>query len=500
MFILLLRITPSCTNDQVEQAIKVLRQQLRDQNDKNSRLQHSLGLLLESIDDSDRSEVATLFFQVGTSKDKVPTSTRIDSLCRGARAFEAVGKPDRVLDCYQQALNLAQSGSEVKEILKQALPIMLSSKTKSEETASKHTALCTEIKQKFPLEPSVHQFEGALWRLNGDVIKSYQAYHLSTTLSHNDSSIHVESYILASAAARKAGLDTETQLEYLKSALTLSVEDNDQVMKELYNAIGIAHKHGGNREEAIKAFQKTLILDPKDGHALVHMASLDASVDNIETLDHKYVEELFDGYSNRFENELVNDLEYKGHLLVVNSLMEVWAVSSSTCNNAQMVVDLGCGTGLAGVILKEKNPDISIMGVDLSSKMVQIAKSRTIDRVSVYSQVFQQDALSFLKDVQSNNLAAVVASDFLLYVGDFGEILKEIVRTLAREGFFVFTVELIETPGMGLLKSGRFGHSRAYIEDLASPYRLRMIEWKEETLRKQRGDNVAGAVVTFQKF
>mmetsp|Transcript_11855 Transcript_11855/g.18194 ORF Transcript_11855/g.18194 Transcript_11855/m.18194 type:complete len:511 (+) Transcript_11855:105-1637(+) len=500
LFIILLLIAPSnATSEQVENAIKALRQQLQDKNNQNPILQYTLGLLLESCDDSDLSEMATLFWQVGTSRKKVPVSKRIDSFCRGARAFDAVGKSDHVLDCYQQALNLAQNGGEVYEILKQAVPILLSS-TGNDDMTSKQMTLCSELKQKYPTEPSVHQFEGSLWRLKGDATKSYLSYHLSTTLKHNDTGIHVESYILASAAARKAGLDIETQLEYLNLALKLSLTGNDRVMKELHNAIGIAHKHGGNREEAIKAFRKTLDIDPKDGHALVHLASLEADITNVPTLEYNYIEELFDGYSSRFENELVNDLHYKGHLLVVGSLLKAWGASSTCDDNQKTVLDLGCGTGLVSALLKENNSNISIIGVDLSSKMVKIAKERIVEGISVYSEVVQLDALSFLTSLQPNTITAVVASDFLLYVGDFDDILKEIVKALVKEGFFVFTVELIKTSGMRLLKSGRFGHSRAYIEKLAARYELRVVEWKEETLRKQRGEAVAGAVVCLQKI
>jgi len=53
--------------------------------------------------------------------------------------------------------------------------------------------------------------------------------------------------------------------------------------------------------------------------------------------------------------------------------------------------------------------------------------------------------------------------------------------------------------GLKLLMSGRFGHSQSYVNEVARHAGLEVVEWKEEVLRQQGGQDVRGAVVTIRK-
>jgi predicted TPR repeat methyltransferase len=56
------------------------------------------------------------------------------------------------------------------------------------------------------------------------------------------------------------------------------------------------------------------------------------------------------------------------------------------------------------------------------------------------------------------------------------------------------------TKKMTLLKSGRFGHSKTYVQSTYSRYEFRVELCNEAILRTQGGKNVAGAVVVLQKM
>ena len=62
----------------------------------------------------------------------------------------------------------------------------------------------------------------------------------------------------------------------------------------------------------------------------------------------QYIENLFDGYSKKFEESLVGNLEYK-----IPKLLTDIIVKEHGSGALGSVLDLGCGTGLMGVEIKD---------------------------------------------------------------------------------------------------------------------------------------------------
>jgi predicted TPR repeat methyltransferase len=235
-------------------------------------------------------------------------------------------------------------------------------------------------------------------------------------------------------------------------------------------------------------------------------------------LSDDYVAGLFDGYSDRFEKELVKNLGYRGHTIVADAIDRHW--NKSRAEGDIVVLDLGIGTGLLGQLLRERiglgddaacvssenigEGKVIIRGVDLSSRMVEISRTRTVNKVSVYDTVEVGDATGFLQSMGSSSIDIITASDVFIYVGKLDEVFREASRVLKEGGLVGFT---IETPpnekkgsadGLMLLQSGRFGHSKSYVKDVADKAGLTLVEWKEEILRKQGNEDVKGAAVLLQ--
>ena len=84
-----------------------------------------------------------------------------------------------------------------------------------------------------------------------------------------------------------------------------------------------------------------------------------------------HVRGLFDGYASRFESHLVNELGYRApsdlYELTMGALAEE-AGEEASLRASLRVVDLGCGTGLAGALFK--NVSSYLAGGDLSPNMV----------------------------------------------------------------------------------------------------------------------------------
>ena len=136
---------------------------------------------------------------------------------------------------------------------------------------------------------------------------------------------------------------------------------------EAYTNIGIACKQHGKLDEAIEAFKKALTIKPDYGRAQHMLSALTGKTD--KTAPREYVENLFDGYSARFEAALVDKLEYKIPKLISNIL-----INPNRKKSLGSVLDLGCGTGLLGPEIR--NHCSKLEGIDVSSEMLKLARKK----------------------------------------------------------------------------------------------------------------------------
>ena len=349
----------------------------------------------------------------------------------------------------------------------------------------------------------------------------------------------VRHIVLAAAAAREAGLreEEDNHISYgvaIISHLVISEFVSSEQHGEMLISAGIRHKVRGEGKEASRFFKGALDIEPEDGHAIVQLASLgDKDAASVSTLSESYVAGLFDGYSGHFENVMIKDLSYRGHAIVAEAISRQLNVSGVTDMGNAYVLDIGCGTGLLGTLLREllethaqendstcKSGEaasfgVLMHGVDLSHRMVDASKRRKLkgshyqsDKY-VYNTVKVMEGTQFLKSVDSGVANIIVASDVLIYMGALEEFFQECFRVLKLGGIVSFTVEAPKVSktrggngdrGILLNKNGRFSHSRYYLEDAAEKVGLEFLEWKPEFLRKQGSEDVEGAVVTLQRL
>ena len=495
--------------DQIDRAIRICREKLAKE-PGFPKASFSLAELLESRHGNDLlklEEIANLYEQAGRPSDGgLSDAIRIESLRKCGQRFDAIGATDRSFRCFESALLLIDTNDNsqiLTETLKEASHVVIETTIDDSSSSERIGRLLTDLEGRHPVSPIVRQLRGAWHRAHGRSSDAYLAYDLATTLPHGDNNdiLLANSLILASAAAREAGLHVDVQLEYLQRAIKLDLDAATQA--DVYNNIGITHKRNGKKQAAIQYFRLAQEVQAGDSHAAVHLASMNADTSDVSGMDPSYVAGLFDGYSSRFEQELLEDLGYTGHEMVVDAIL---AFDEANLRQGmkyprEQLVDLGCGTGLTGELLRSKYNDASVVGVDLSKRMAHMARSRMMKEGNgelVYSDVQQMDAVLFLKGLQDASVDAILASDVFIYIGDLESIFQEAERVLVDGGLLIFTVEST-TEGMKLLPSGRFGHSKDYIERLASTSKFGLIHtWTEGTLRMQGGVAVDGAAVTLQ--
>jgi predicted TPR repeat methyltransferase len=225
--------------------------------------------------------------------------------------------------------------------------------------------------------------------------------------------------------------------------------------------------------EAASCLQRALDLDPSRGPDLKHMiAALLGEAP--ETAPREYVQALFDDFADIFDDHLVTLLSYRAPRELKSILMEVVGVD----RRFMRVLDLGCGTGISGVEFRDVADEM--WGVDLSPQMVEKARDKC-----VYRRLAVGGMEEFLDQVDSV-FDLFIAADVFVYLGRLKTIFD------VDGALFVFSTEISEKGDYVLNPSGRFAHSRRYIEDLARDNRFAVVKCVERELRTDQGNAVIG--------
>jgi predicted TPR repeat methyltransferase len=167
-----------------------------------------------------------------------------------------------------------------------------------------------------------------------------------------------------------------------------------------------------------------------------------------------YVQGLFDDYADSFDTHLVQVLNYQAHRTLVERLR------AQHGGRFESALDLGCGTGLCGPLLKDFVDRVD--GVDLAGLMLEKARS-----LGLYDRLDQADLAEHLLATQ-RRYELVLAADVFPYVGDLAQVFAGVRRVLDPGGWFCFSVEAGHGgQGLALGTSQRYSHSEAYLRSLA---------------------------------
>jgi predicted TPR repeat methyltransferase len=316
---------------------------------------------------------------------------------------------------------------------------------------------------------------------------------------------------------RRLGLDEEAAVAYDEAARLCpdraeAHSDLGDVLRELRRfddaaaayrrAISFSHgstavhrrlaavlRSSGRLDEAREVLQQWLELEPQDPIAR-HMLAAHGGEEAPRRASDAYVRSVFDAFATRFDEEL-RQLDYQGPRLVGLAVLAELGEESLGLD----VLDAGCGTGLCGASLRPLAR--RLVGVDLSAEMLERARE-----LAAYDDLVEGELTDYLV-AHPEAFDLIVAADTFNYFGDLEPLLSAATSALRGAGVLVFTLERRDASAAPtdyrLDPHGRYSHDEAYVRRSLESCGLTLSALEPATLRKERGEPVAGIVVRARK-
>jgi predicted TPR repeat methyltransferase len=273
---------------------------------------------------------------------------------------------------------------------------------------------------------------------------------------------------------------TETAFLCTKRVTELTPDDPDA-----WYALGWAAKASGRRDEAGNAYAKYLESGADDA-PVRHMLMALKDETPPPRASNDCILQLFREFSSNYDSKMRDNLSYQAP----ERLQDL--IRSEIGDAAGLeILDIGCGTGLAGAALKERAARLA--GVDLSPEMIELARAR-----GIYDRLEVAEITEWLEGTQAQ-FDLIVACDCLVYFGDLQQVAASAARRLNPGGCFAFTTERGERYPFHLTDSGRYAHHPGHVREVAANSGLTVARLEDGFLRTEAGVEVTGLLALFRK-
>ncbi len=273
------------------------------------------------------------------------------------------------------------------------------------------------------------------------------------------------------------------ELSYNLSLILKSLEEYEQALDLMFHAFYLAPEHTDwslNIAETLVLFNEQA---PEKARKIcenwyqkmpenIIVQHLWSAINHQTAANEKeYNELLFDNFAATYEQTLKN-IQYS----VVDKIAELYAPFKGK------ILDLGCGTGLAAQKLKAEQNEF--VGVDISAKMLDLAR-----RKNIYSELKQADITEYLHNSHPD-FDCIIAADVFCYFGDLRPLIASAAPTR-----LIFSVETDNASEKYTVQAnGRYKHNPQYIELLLHNSGYTEVTQTELVLRRENGKDVVGCI------
>jgi len=279
--------------------------------------------------------------------------------------------------------------------------------------------------------------------------------------------------------------DLVAAAELMEQAIELAPE-----FASAWFALGEVRQQLDQPDAAIAAFRRACETDVEDRHG-AGLRLIRLGAEPVAEMSPSYVRALFDQYAPRFDMALRGDLRYRGPEILFKAVLAACHAASRPALFTR-AIDLGCGTGLAGMAFAAIVDVLD--GCDLSPAMVERARARDI-----YRTLDVGDMIEALQREDDSGADLILAADAVVYLGDLAALFAEAARVLAPKGLFAFTVEAWDGDGYGLGAGLRYAHSASYLRAALEEAGLAVRDLAAVSTRIDAGQPVPGLVVVAER-
>jgi predicted TPR repeat methyltransferase len=271
---------------------------------------------------------------------------------------------------------------------------------------------------------------------------------------------------------REAG---KVQTAYLCGRRTVEMEPRNW---DAWYDLGEIAQCVGRREEARVAYEKYFEANPHDGE-IEHLLIALRNTTPPERASDRAIQHIYKNFAPSYDSRMVDDLKYAGPQRMQEA---VRAAIGDFTNLA--ILDLGCGSGLTGAIFRVHAS--SLIGVDLSQEMIELARAR-----SVYDRLDLAEINAWLAEGEEQ-FDLIVSCDCLIYFGDLTDIVRAAHRRLKPGGVLGFSLELGTREPFHLTDTGRYNHHPNHVRSAAASANMTVEQLNEAFLRMEYGEEVKG--------
>lgn len=362
-------------------------------------------------------------------------SPDLNALYTEALKLHQEGKPGEAIGLYTQIINHVPEAPEIQYNLGLAYfeSEQFSLAVKAYEKAAE---LC-------PDDEDIFYNLGLAYKKADRFAEAEESYLKALRLAPSDTDIR---YNLG-CCYRDAG-----EIEQARSIFGKLVKMVPDYLPALNNLAYLYHL-AGEYDQARKVYEQILELDPDHASAQYMYSVLIGSP--VDVPPQEYIRSLFDHYSETFEKNLIEDLEYNLYLdlrVQFDSIEQKKRIFGHA-------LDLGCGTGLAGEAFRTACVDLS--GVDLSEKMIEQAEAKQI-----YDTLHVDEIVAFLHNSKTV-YDLLIAADVLIYRGDLHPLFEAAARRSSPDALFCLSTEKTDNNDWVLQPTGRYAHHPDYVRKTA---------------------------------
>ena len=273
----------------------------------------------------------------------------------------------------------------------------------------------------------------------------------------------------------------------LSAAESAAADEAVQVWKRRAGyRIGILLKRGGDPAAASAWLGRIIERDPDHAAARHMLAALHG--ETTRQAPAGYVRELFDTFAPVFDRLMIEGLGYA----VPARLRELIEASLTSRRPMKRGIDLGCGTGLSGPVLRQRVTHLE--GVDLSAASIRQAAAK-----GIYDRLITADITETLANGPACRYDLMLAADVLIYFGDLAPLMRAVSHAMVPAGWMFGSIESGRTRPYRLGPSGRFAHHPDHLRQTAAAAGLAVVTVRPTVLRMDGDRPVNGDLFVLQR-